>query len=156
MRTKLLLAYRLLYITYGLFPIITGIDKFFDYLTDWHIYLNLAIPSYLNVSPTVFMHSMGVIEILTGLLVFWKPNIGGYIIAIILVGISINLITMGSHTHEGYAHVMTHYDIALRDLVMAIGAYALVLIYQELNESKNAQTSNDTYRTCEDIPVNVY
>lgn len=142
MHNKLLIAYRLLYVTYGVFPIITGLDKYFDYLADWHIYLNTAIPLTLNMSPKLFMHGMGIIEILTGLLVFWKPKIGGYIITLLLVGISINLISMGSHSHQGYDHVMTHYDIALRDLVMAIGAYALALISQALNHDQNIENSS--------------
>ncbi len=127
-------AWYLLYYTYGLLPIITGLDKYFDFLADWYIYLNPAIPKILNKTPESFMYSIGVTEIIMGLLVFIKPRIGGYIIVIWLLLICINLISMGTHTHEEYAHVMRHYDIVVRDIVMAVGAYVLVLLSKELNK----------------------
>lgn len=133
-KDKIVIAWRLLYITYGVMFIIAGLDKYFHYLVDWNIYLNHVIPMYLNLSPEKFMHIAGVIDIIIGLLVFIKPQIGGYVAALWLVIISIAVISMGTHSHEGYAHVMTHYDIALRDLVLAVGAYVLALLSQVLNK----------------------
>lgn len=131
---KLILrAWYLLYVTYGSIPIIAGFDKYFDYIADWHIYLNPLIPAYLQMSAATIFYIVGVIEIVAGLLVFIRPQIGGYIVAAWLVLISINLVTMGQHTHEGYAHAMTHYDVAIRDVAMAVGAYVLVLLSQVLN-----------------------
>lgn len=135
-RNNILLAWRLLYFTYGLIPIIVGLDKYFDLFADWSIYLNPHIPAFFNMSTVTFMHIIGVIEVLAGLLVFFRPIVGGYIVSIWLWAIVINLISMGTHTHEGYAHVMTHYDIALRDIAMAIGAYVLVLLSHELNNNE--------------------
>lgn len=129
-KDKILIAWRLLYIAYGFMFIIVGLDKYFHYLVDWNIYLNHAIPMYLNLSSEKFMHITGVIDMAIGLLVFIKPQIGGYIATLWLVMISIAVISMGTHSHEGYAHIMTHYDIALRDLVLAVGAYVLTLLSQ--------------------------
>lgn len=127
-RFKILLSWYLLYYTYGLLPIITGLDKYFDFLADWHIYLNPIIPQVLQITPGTFMHVIGIIEIIMALIVFIIPKIGGWLITIWLLIISINLITMGSHTHQGYTHIMTHYDIALYDIVMAAGSYVLALL----------------------------
>ncbi|HEX2977556.1 MAG TPA: hypothetical protein VHO47_00325 [Candidatus Babeliales bacterium] len=128
------MAWYLLYYTYGFLPIITGLDKYFDLLGDWYIYLNLAISEFLNLTPVTFMYSVGAIEIIMGLLVFIRPRIGGYIIAVWLLAICINLISMGSHAHERYGYIMRHYDIVIRDIVIAIGAYVLVLLSKELNK----------------------
>lgn len=133
-KDKILIAWRLLYVTYGLMFIIAGLDKYFHYLVDWNIYLNHAIPMYLNLSPEIFMYFTGVIDIAIGLLVFIKPQIGGYIAALWLIIISIAVISMGTHSHEGYVHVMTHYDIALRDLALAVGAYVITLLSQMLQQ----------------------
>ena len=127
-KTQQNLAWNLLYYTYGFLPIIAGIDKYFHYLADWTIYLNDAIPHMLGIAPEHFMLTIGAIEIAAGLLVFLKPKLGGYVVCIWLLGISINLITMGTHTHHGYINSMTHYDIALRDIALAIGAYVFVLL----------------------------
>lgn len=132
----ILRAWRLLYSTYALLLITSGIDKYFDFLTDWSIYLNPHIPAYFNMTTTTFMYSVGVFEIIIGILVFLRPLIGGYIITFWLLAIAINLMSMGTHTHEGYAHAMVHYDTALRDIVMAVGSYILVLLTRKLQVKK--------------------
>lgn len=109
-------AQRLLYFTYGLLPIVAGADKFFNYIVNWAKYLNPMIPEYLHTSPVTVNHGVGVIEILAGLLVLWKPQIGGKVVALWHVLIAINLVTIH------------YYDIAIRDLAMAVGAYALALL----------------------------
>lgn len=130
-KSNLLLAWRFLYYTYGLVPIIAGLDKYFHYLADWTIYLNESIPPMLGTTTEHFMVVIGIIEIAVGILVFFKPRLGGYIVCIWLLAISINLITMGSHTHHGSSY-MTHYDVAFRDIALAIGAYVLVLLSKEI------------------------
>lgn len=135
-QSQTLLAWRLLYYTYGFLPIIVGLDKYFHRLADWSIYLNHSIPLFLHVTPERFMHITGVIEIIAGLLVFIRPEIGGCVVSAWLMGIVINLISMGTHSHEGYEQVMVHYDIALRDIALAIGAYVLVLLSKELKQVK--------------------
>lgn len=130
--TNIEIAWLLLYYTYGFLPIIAGLDKYFHYLADWSIYLNDAIPHILGITPENFMIVIGLIEIIIGLLLFFKPRLGGYIVCTWLLAISINLITMGVHAHHGY--IMTHYDIALRDIALAIGSYVLALLSKELGK----------------------
>ncbi len=110
---------------YGLVPIIAGLDKFTNLLVDWSTYLSPTFVSILPFEPQVFMCIVGVVEIIAGAIVF-SPyvRLGATIVSIWLVGIAVNLIIAG------------YYDIAVRDLVMAAGAYHLaVLTGMELNEA---------------------
>ncbi len=102
----------LLRLTYGIVPIVAGADKFMNLLTDWSQYLHPMLADIMGAS--AFMMVVGVIEIVAGILVLVKPRIGAYVVAAWLVGIALNLI-FGGH----------YFDIAVRDLVMAIGAYVL-------------------------------
>jgi uncharacterized membrane protein YphA (DoxX/SURF4 family) len=107
-------AYRILHAGFVVAPIVAGADKFFNLLTDWTQYLAPAIPRTLGVDPSTFMMIVGAIEIVAGLLVLVKPRIGGLVVATWLVGIIINLLMI-----PGY------FDVALRDLGLALGALAL-------------------------------
>jgi uncharacterized membrane protein YphA (DoxX/SURF4 family) len=101
-------------LTYGLVPIVAGADKFFNLLTDWSKYLPGAVAERLPVSAAQFMMAVGVIEIVAGLLVLAVlPRLGAAIVAVWLVLIAVNLVLAG------------YYDVAVRDLVMAVGAYTL-------------------------------
>lgn len=104
---------RLLKLTYGIVPIVAGLDKFTNLLTDWPTYLGQNYRNMLPMDVTVFMKIVGVIEIIAGLLVFIRPLFGAYLVMVWLICIALVLITGG-----GY------YDVAVRDLVMAIGAYS--------------------------------
>lgn len=108
---------KLLYWTFGLLPIIAGIDKYLDLLTDWDKYLK----SFENIIPFpvhTFMMIVGAIEIIAGLIVFIIPRIGAFIVAIWLACIVIVLVAG-----------MNYYDVAVRDLVMAISAFCLGELY---------------------------
>jgi len=105
---------QLLKYTYGIVPIVAGIDKFTNVLTDWKEYIAPSIAEHLPFSPATFMSIVGVIEIVAGLIVLIRPWIGGYIVMIWLIAIALNLL-IGGH----------YYDVAVRDLVMAIGACSL-------------------------------
>ena len=104
----------LLRITFGLVPIVAGADKFFNLLTNWEADLNPDIAGMLPFTPHIFMRIVGLIEIIAGLIVLTKPAIGGYIVAAWLTLIAISLVAGGDH-----------YDIAVRDIVMAISAFSL-------------------------------
>lgn len=110
-------VYTTLRLTFGLVPIIAGLDKFTNLLTHWSDYLNSSIASILPVSAATFMMIVGVIEIIAGIIVLIKPSVGGYIVMIWLICIALNLITSGRY-----------FDVAVRDLVMSIGAYSLARI----------------------------
>jgi uncharacterized membrane protein YphA (DoxX/SURF4 family) len=103
--------------TYGLVPIIAGADKFMHILTDWDKYLAPAVADILPMQPHAFMNIVGIIEIIAGVLVLVKPRIGSLIVALWLVGIAINLLLSGQY-----------YDVAVRDTVMAIGAFSLYML----------------------------
>ena len=105
---------RLMRYTYGLVPIVAGLDKFTNILTDWAHYLAPSITTALPFSASTFMAIVGIIEILAGIIVLVRPRIGGYIVMAWLVAIALTLIVGGQY-----------YDVAVRDLVMAIGAFSL-------------------------------
>lgn len=104
--------------TYGLVPIIAGADKFTHILTDWNKYLAQAVVDMIPFSAQTFMSIVGVIEIIAGLLVLIKPRIGSLVVGVWLIGIAINLLMTGQY-----------YDIAVRDIVMAIGAFSLYILW---------------------------
>lgn len=110
-------VFNLLRITYGIIPIVAGIDKFTNLLTNWEKYLNPDLASLLPFSPHTFMLIVGVIEIIAGIIVLVKPRIGAFIVMGWLTIIAITLLAGGKYV-----------DVAVRDLVMAIGAFSLALI----------------------------
>jgi len=99
----------------GLGPIIAGVDKYFNKLTDWGMYLSPLVTKVVPVSATTFMHVVGVIEVIAGLVVLSRwTKIGSYIVMLWLLGIAVNLLTTGMF-----------YDLAVRDVEIAVGAFAL-------------------------------
>jgi uncharacterized membrane protein len=122
--------YRPLWLTYGLVPLLAGLDKFFNLLTDWQKYLSPSIAGLLPMTPQTFMHIVGVIEILVGLLVLTRwTRLGAWIAAAWLVLIAGNLVMLGL------------FDIAVRDLGLAVGAYTLARL------AELRQEAPDTART---------
>ena len=107
-------TFGLLKLTYGLVPIVAGADKFTDLLTDWGKYLHPGLAGMLPFAPHTFMMIVGVIEIVAGLIVLARPVIGGYIVAAWLTLIALSLLASGNFL-----------DVAVRDLVMAIGAFSM-------------------------------
>jgi len=110
-------VYTTLRLTFGLVPIIAGLDKFTNLLTHWADYLNPSIANILPVSTATFMMIVGIIEIIAGIIVFIKPAIGGFIVAAWLTLIALTLLASGNYL-----------DVAVRDLVMAISAFSLARI----------------------------
>jgi len=100
-------------LTFGIVPIVAGLDKFTNLLTQWVDYLGNN-KSMLPLDPVVFMKIVGIVEIVAGIIVFVRPLVGAYIVMAWLVCIALQLI-VGGH----------YFDVAVRDLVMAVGAYTL-------------------------------
>jgi uncharacterized membrane protein YphA (DoxX/SURF4 family) len=123
--------YMLMKLTYGLVPIVAGLDKFTNLLTDWEKYLNPTVAQILPFSPHTFMLIVGVIEVIAGLIVLYKPVPGAYIVSAWLTLIGLSLLAT-----KGYL------DVAVRDLVMAIGAYSLAQLAQATGTSKELQKTN--------------
>lgn len=96
-------------------PIITGIDKYFNKLADWGMYLSPLATKIVPVSATTFMHGVGVIEIIAGLIVLSRwTKVGSFIVMFWLLGIAANLLTTGMFS-----------DLAIRYVEIAIAAFAL-------------------------------
>ena len=106
--------FRLLQYTFVIVPIVAGADKFTNLLTQWDTYLNPALASVLPFSPSVFMMIVGGIEIVAGLIVLKKAELGGYIVSAWLTLIAITLLIDFKYA-----------DVAVRDLVMAISAFSM-------------------------------
>lgn len=113
-------AYQILHVAFTVAPVIAGIDKFFHFLVDWDMYLSPLIPRTLGISGHTFMLGVGVIEVIAGLLVAVAPRIGGWVVGLWLCGIIVNLIA-----------IPAYFDIALRDLGLALGAFALARLSVE-------------------------
>ena len=108
-------AFALLRTAFVVAPILFGIDKFANVLTnDWTRYLASEFNDLIPGSAADAMHIVGGVEILAGLVVLVAPRFGGLLVAGWLGGIIVNLLLVG-----GYG------DIALRDFGLLIGALAL-------------------------------
>ena len=126
-------TYWMLRLTYGLVPVVAGLDKFVGLLADWEAYLSPAIADMLPVDPSTWMAIVGVIEIVAGLVVLaWKPRLGAWVVAAWLLLIAVNLVIAG------------FYDIAVRDVVMAIGAVALARLAEVHDEPPSAGAARAT------------
>jgi uncharacterized membrane protein YphA (DoxX/SURF4 family) len=111
-------GYWALRIAFGLGPLLAGLDKFTNLLTNWEKYLSPVFQRFIPVSAVTFMHIVGVIEMVVGLaILFGASRVFGYIAMLWLWGIAINLISTGMY-----------YDIAVRDILLGIGAYALARV----------------------------
>lgn len=110
-------TFKLLKLTYGIVPIVAGLDKFTNLLTHWENYINPGIEGILPFAPHTFMMIVGVIEIVAGIIVLSRPSIGGQIVAAWLALIAVTLLASGNYL-----------DIAVRDLTMAIGAFSMARI----------------------------
>lgn len=105
-------AFLILRFTFALASILAGLDKFFNLLTTWSDYLSPYFNLFQSAEST--MRVVGIIEIIAGIGVWLKPKIFSYIVSLWLFAIIINLLTLGRF-----------YDIALRDLGLALSALAL-------------------------------
>ncbi|MBA6154523.1 DoxX family membrane protein [Gelidibacter maritimus] len=114
MESNVQLVKTILKYTFGLVPVVAGLDKFTNILTDWTQYLSSGLVDMLPFEPSVFMMIVGVVEIIAGILVFAKTRFGAYLVSIWLLLIALTLIVSASYL-----------DVAVRDIVMAIAAYSL-------------------------------
>jgi uncharacterized membrane protein YphA (DoxX/SURF4 family) len=99
----------------GLGPFLAGLDKFFNLLTNWEMYLSPLALKVVPLSATAFMRAVGIVEMIVGLAILTRwTRLGAYVAMAWLVGIALNLVTTGMF-----------FDLAVRDLEIAIGAYTL-------------------------------
>jgi uncharacterized membrane protein YphA (DoxX/SURF4 family) len=107
-------AFFLLRTVFTVAPILFGLDKFTNILTDWTGYLAPVATSVVPVTPQTFMYIVGVVEIVAGIMVAVRPRFGSPLVAVWLLGIIVNLLVLGAF-----------YDVALRDFGLLVGALAL-------------------------------
>src|SRR5688572_21229126 len=107
-------AFVLLRTAFTVAPIVIGLDKFTNLLTDWPMYLAPWIDGIVPGTAQQAMYAVGVVEILAGVVVAVAPRFGGWLVAAWLGGIILNLLTI-----PGF------YDVALRDVGLLVGAVAL-------------------------------
>jgi hypothetical protein len=98
----------------GLTATLAGLDKFFNLLADWGSYVSPVAAQLLPVSTGTFMGVVGIVELAVGVAILagWT-RIGGYVASAWLVGVAGNLALAG------------YYDVAVRDVVMALAAFTL-------------------------------
>ena len=99
----------------GIGVLLAGLDKFFDKLAVWSMYLSPLAERLLPVSGATFLRAAGVGEMALGLAILTRwTRLGGYALSAWLVGIVVNLAAAGSF-----------WDLVLRDAQAALAAFAL-------------------------------
>jgi len=106
-------AYQILHFGFIVAPLLAGLDKFANLLTNWEQYVAPWVVRIVG-NAHAFMYIVGVTEIAAGILVAVRPRWGAYVVALWLLGIIINLLS-----YPGF------FDIALRDFGLLLGAVAL-------------------------------
>src|SRR6185503_222092 len=114
MDTRLNGTVTVLRIAIGLMATLAGLDKFFNLLTNWDAYVAPVAQQLLPFSVTTFMAIVGVIELAVGITILViRPSLGAFVASAWLILVAINLVLGG------------HFDIAVRDVVLAVSAFAL-------------------------------
>lgn len=117
MRKELDSAYWMLRVGFGVVPALAGLDKIFraNLLADWPAYLSPLAAAMLPLSADAFMQVVGLVEVAVGVAVLtFATRLGAYVASAWLMAIALNLVTTGQY-----------FDVAARDLVMAVAAYTL-------------------------------
>jgi hypothetical protein len=107
-------AFLLLRTAFTVAPIVFGLDKLTNLLTDWSVYLAPWIDDLVPGTAHQAMLLVGLVEVVAGVVVAVRPRIGGYLVAAWLAGIIVDLVSTGRW-----------YDIALRDFGLLLAALAL-------------------------------
>jgi hypothetical protein len=113
-------AYQILRLGFTVAPIVAGLDKFFHVLVNWDQYLPAFVNNMTGGHGHELMLAVGVIEIVAGLGVAFKPRLFAYVVSAWLLLIVANLLMI-----PGY------FDVALRDFGLSLGAFALARLSAE-------------------------
>lgn len=123
-------VYQPLRLTYGLVPLLAGLDKFLGLLADWPAYLSPSVAALVPLSDDHLLQAVGIVEIAVGLMVLTRwTRLGAWIAMAWLILIALNLATIGA------------LDIAVRDLAMAVGAYSLARLSTEREQAAAPATA---------------
>jgi uncharacterized membrane protein len=126
----------------GVGPFLAGLDKYFNFLTNWPGYLSPLALKILPFSGSTFMHIVGVIEIIVGLAILTEwTRLGAYVASAWLVVIAINLASAGMFL-----------DVAVRDLEMALAAFVLARMTEVRNDAlRNDILSNQSAKAIDAV-----
>jgi len=114
MDSRIVTARGALRIAIGLMATLAGLDKFLNLLADWPSYVAPIAAHLLPVSAQTFMYAVGVIELAVGItILFVRPSLGAFVASAWLLLVAGNLV-LGAH-----------FDIAVRDVVLAVASFAL-------------------------------
>lgn len=114
----------------GLMAALAGIDKFFNILVDWGSYVSPLAAQLLPFSTDLFMWIVGVVEFAVGISILTAlPVIGSYVASAWLLLVAVNL------TLAGY------FDIAVRDVVLSIGAFSLARLIQVRDQAEATEAT---------------
>ena len=126
-------AWWVLRIGLAVMAIVAGLDKFFNLLTNWQMYLNPLGPKLLHIQPATFMHVVGLIEIVVGIALLTRyTRYVSYVVMVWLWCIALNLITQGAFL-----------DIAVRDIEISLAAFTLAV----LSEARQAVVVTPTVQS---------
>ena len=120
-------GYLLLRIGFVVAPLLFGLDKFFNILVDWERYLAPVVNDLVPGNAHQAMLAVGAIEIVAGLAVALRPRFGGYLVAAWLAAIILNLLLLADH-----------YDVALRDFGLLLGALTLARLATGFEPARRA------------------
>jgi hypothetical protein len=114
MDSRIITARGALRLGIGLMATFAGVDKFFNLLTYWPGYVAPFAAHLLPVSAQAFMYAVGMIEFAVGMtILFVRPSLGAFVGSAWLLLVAGNLVLSG------------HFDVAVRDIVLAVAAFAL-------------------------------
>lgn len=130
MDTRLNAPFWTLRIAFGLMAFLAGLDKFLNLLTNWEQYASPLVLRVVPLSAGALMRVAGVVEMLVGLAVLLGlTRLGGYVVTAWLTLIALTLVTSGRY-----------FDVAVRDLVLACGAFVLARL-SEVREEASAPSA---------------
>ena len=137
MDTRLNVPWLALRLGIGLTATLAGLDKFFNLLTNWSEYVSPLAAQMLPFSTTTFMGIVGIVEIAVGIAVLtaWT-RLGAYVASAWLILVAVNLALAG------------YFDVAVRDVVMAIGAFTLARLTEVRQEMRlvNSQAPTPNFQ----------
>jgi hypothetical protein len=115
---------------FAVVPILFGADKFAHVTVNWDKYLAPELQHWISPFSTVHqtMYFVGAVEIVAGLVVLLLPRIGGYVVALWLAGIIVNL-----------ALISGYWDILMRDVAL----FLLALTFARLASAFPAGITSD-------------
>lgn len=123
-------THTLLKYLFAVVPILAGADKFTHLLASWEAYLNPLVLHLVPVSAATFIHAVGIIEIIAGILVFLRPRLGGFVVMAWLLAIAAQLVLWGRFL-----------DVAVRDIVIALsGPLVLARLTPFASEAAHRET----------------